>query len=169
MRSSCHIARPTGKREACHPRGLPLQRLAFHVFSNEGDRREPVHVHVSRAGAETGQRAIYVNAAFTQHVVGVSEARSRELLEHLYAQAAIPEYQCRFRWEANSIAFWDNRSSQHYAASDYWPAVRPMERVTVVGRGRFRNRASEEDAMTARGVYAAFLRPSARARSLSAM
>ena len=64
---------------------------------------------------------------------GLSPERSRELLAHLYAQAAIPEYQCRFRWEANSIAFWDNRSSQHYAASDYWPAVRRMERVTVVG------------------------------------
>ena len=56
-----------------------------------------------------------------------------ELLRLLCAQARIPEYQCRFRWEVNSIAFWDNRSSQHYAASDYWPAVRRMERVTVIG------------------------------------
>ncbi len=39
----------------------------------------------------------------------------------------------RFRWEANSIAFWDNRASQHYAASDYFPAVRVMERVTIAG------------------------------------
>ena len=49
---------------------------------------------------------------------------SDDLLKHLYAQAAIPEYQCRFRWQANSIAFWDNRAGQHYAASDYFPAVR---------------------------------------------
>ena len=59
--------------------------------------------------------------------------KSQALLKHLYAQAAIPEYQCRFRWKKNSIAFWDNRSSQHYAASDYWPHVRRMERVTIVG------------------------------------
>ena len=98
------------------------------------NQRFPMVEHpVVRTHPETGERAIYVNAAFTQHIVGVSEERSRELLAHLYAQAAIPEYQCRFRWEANSIAFWDNRSSQHYAASDYWPAVRRMERVTVVG------------------------------------
>jgi taurine dioxygenase len=58
---------------------------------------------------------------------------SDALLKHLYAQASIPEYQCRFRWEAGSVAFWDNRSSQHYAASDYWPAVRRMERVTIIG------------------------------------
>ena len=88
---------------------------------------------VVRTHPETGRRALYVNAAFTIEIVGMEAARSKKLLKHLYAQAAIPEYQCRFRWEANSIAFWDNRASQHYAASDYWPAVRRMERVTVIG------------------------------------
>ena len=88
---------------------------------------------VVRTHPETGRKAIYVNAAFTQHIVGLETAQSDALLAHLYAQAAIPEYQCRFRWETNSMAFWDNRSSQHYAASDYWPAVRRMERVTVIG------------------------------------
>jgi taurine dioxygenase len=88
---------------------------------------------VVRTHPETGKKAIYVNAAFTQHIVGMDEDESKALLKHLYAQAAIPEYQCRFRWEPGSIAFWDNRASQHYAASDYWPAVRKMERVTVVG------------------------------------
>ena len=88
---------------------------------------------VVRTHPETGRRGIYVNIGFTQHIVGMDKAESDALLRHLYAQAAIPEYQCRFRWEANSIAFWDNRSSQHYAASDYWPAVRRMERVTIIG------------------------------------
>jgi len=88
---------------------------------------------VVRTHPETGRKAIYVNAAFTQSIVGLDKPASDALLKHLYAQAAIPEYQCRFRWEANSIAFWDNRASQHYAASDYWPALRRMERVTVVG------------------------------------
>lgn len=88
---------------------------------------------VVRTHPETGRKAIYVNAAFTQHIVGMDKADSDVLLAHLYAQAAIPEYQCRFRWTSNAIAFWDNRASQHYAASDYFPAVRKMERVTVVG------------------------------------
>jgi len=88
---------------------------------------------IVRTHPETGRRAIYVNAAFTQHVVGMESAASNALLKHLYAQAAVPEYQCRFRWRRNAIAFWDNRASQHYAASDYWPAVRRMERVTVIG------------------------------------
>ena len=88
---------------------------------------------VVRTHPETGRRCLYVNAAFTLHIVGMEKAESDALLAHLYAQAAIPEYQCRFRWSKNAIAFWDNRASQHYAASDYFPAVRRMERVTVVG------------------------------------
>jgi taurine dioxygenase len=88
---------------------------------------------VVRTHPETGRRALYVNAAFTQHIVGMEQAESDALLAHLYAQAAVPERQCRFRWQVDSIAFWDNRASQHYAASDYWPAVRRMERVTIIG------------------------------------
>lgn len=98
------------------------------------NRAYPMMEHpVVRTHPETGRKAIYVNAAFTQHIVGLDKDESGALLAHLYAQAAIPEYQCRFRWSANAIAFWDNRSSQHYAASDYFPAVRRMERVTIIG------------------------------------
>lgn len=88
---------------------------------------------VVRTHPETGRKAIYVNAAFTLNIVGLEKTESDALLAHLYAQAAIPEYHCRFRWEKNAIAFWDNRASQHYAVSDYFPAVRKMERVTVIG------------------------------------
>ena len=88
---------------------------------------------VVRTHPETGRRGLYVNTAFTSHIVGLSSKESDWLLAHLYAQATVPEFQCRFRWAANSIAFWDNRASQHYAASDYFPAVRVMERVTIAG------------------------------------
>ena len=56
-----------------------------------------------------------------------------ELLRLLYAQAAIPEVQCRFRWEPGDVAFWDNRATQHYASSDYYPQRRVMERVSIKG------------------------------------
>jgi taurine dioxygenase len=94
----------------------------------------PPQVHpVVRTHPETGEQALYVNTAFTSHVEGLSAKESDTLLAHLYAQAAMPEIQCRFRWRAGSIAFWDNRAAQHYAASDYFPAVRRMERVTIAG------------------------------------
>lgn len=93
----------------------------------------PMEHPVVRTHPETGERALYVNTGFTSHIKGLDRKESDWLLQHLYAQAAIPEYQCRFRWRANSIAFWDNRASQHYAASDYFPAYRAMERVTIAG------------------------------------
>ena len=94
----------------------------------------PLQRHpVVRTHPETGERALYVNCAFTTHIDGLSDKESAWLLDHLYAQASRPEYQCRFRWQANSIAFWDNRACQHYAVADYYPAMRAMERVTVIG------------------------------------
>ena len=97
------------------------------------DRYPPQTHPVVRTHPETGEQALYVNTAFTSHIEGLSEKESAALLAHLYAQAAVPEIQCRFRWAAGSIAFWDNRAAQHYAASDYFPAVRRMERVTIAG------------------------------------
>ena len=81
----------------------------------------------------TGERAIYVNTAFTSHIEGLAESESRWLLDHLFATAKDAEIQCRFRWQAGSVAFWDNRVCQHFAASDYFPARRVMERVTIAG------------------------------------
>lgn len=93
----------------------------------------PVKHPVVRTHPDTGRKGLYVHPGFIQGIVGMEPEESKALLRILYAQAATPEYQCRFRWRENSIAFWDNRATQHYAASDYWPAVRRMERVTIVG------------------------------------
>jgi taurine dioxygenase len=88
---------------------------------------------VVRRHPESGHKGIYVNAAFTMHIEGMEEEESAKLLRFLYRQASVPEYQCRFRWQENSVAFWDNRAVQHYAAFDYQPHERRVERVTVVG------------------------------------
>jgi taurine dioxygenase len=93
----------------------------------------PARHPVVRTHPETGRRTLYVNRAFTQHLVGLDPEESRELLEILYDQATFPEYQCRWRWQAGDVAFWDNRSTQHYATSDYFPQRRVMERITVIG------------------------------------
>lgn len=55
------------------------------------------------------------------------------LLSYLISQAAVPEYQVRWRWSRNAVAFWDNRATQHYAVQDYWPAARKMERAGIMG------------------------------------
>lgn len=81
----------------------------------------------------TGRRHLYVNRNFVDHVAGVTPDESTALLDRLCRQADYPEYQCRFRWEDDSVAFWDNRAVQHYASSDYWPHIRVMERASIIG------------------------------------
>jgi taurine dioxygenase len=82
---------------------------------------------------ETGQRILFVNRQFTTGVSGMPEDQSRVLLEHLYAQSSVPEYQFRLKWQPGTLAVWDNRSCQHYAVNDYYPNRRHMERVAVAG------------------------------------
>jgi alpha-ketoglutarate-dependent taurine dioxygenase len=81
----------------------------------------------------TGRRLLYVNRAFTDGIVGVDADESDELLQLLYRQAETIEYQVRFSWTPDAVAFWDNRAVQHYASSDYWPRRRVMERASITG------------------------------------
>ena len=88
---------------------------------------------VARTHPVTGRKSIYVNPQFTLRVEGLEPAESRAILDVLFAQARVPEYQFRIRWTPGTIVFWDNRSTQHYAANDYYPQRRRMERTAIVG------------------------------------
>ncbi len=82
---------------------------------------------------QTGAELLYVNRFFTSHIAGWDLDESRALIDRLCRQFDQVEYQCRFQWRPDSVAFWDNRAVQHYATSDYWPDVRVMERASIVG------------------------------------
>jgi taurine dioxygenase len=81
----------------------------------------------------TGRKALYVNCAFTTHIEGLKQNESDAILNMLYAHIDTPEFHCRFGWTDNSIAFWDNRCTQHRALWDYFPQTRHGFRVTVNG------------------------------------
>ncbi|KAA5828406.1 taurine dioxygenase [Saccharopolyspora hirsuta] len=124
--------------EASFGAALPVEQR-HQLKARYPDAEHPV----VRTHPETGEKILFVNA-FTTHFVNYHTPENvrfgsdyapgaSDLLNYLISQAAIPEYQVRWRWSENSVAIWDNRSTQHYAVQDYWPAVRKMERAGIVG------------------------------------
>lgn len=125
--------------EASFGAAMPIEkRLA--LKAQFPDAEHPV----VRIHPETGEKVLFVNGSFTTHFTnynvpanvrfGLDKAPgASNLLNYLVSQANIPEYQVRFRWKKNSVAFWDNRSTQHYAVMDYPPCHRKMERTAIIG------------------------------------
>ncbi len=128
-------------------RGLRAVHSSRHVFgaastyqATTGERignpelatQDAVHPVVVRH-PESGREVLYVNPAFTLHFEGWTVQESEPLLRMLYAHAQRPEFQTRFTWTEGSIAFWDNRSTWHYALNDYQGEFRLMHRVTIEG------------------------------------
>ncbi len=105
----------------------PEQKVAM------AERYPAVEHPVVRTNPDTGAPLLYVNEPFTTRIAGMDIRESDALPRLLYRQASKPEYQCRFSWRADSVAFWDNRVTQHYACHDIGSGVREMHRVTMAG------------------------------------
>ena len=112
--------------------GLPIKERHRRLAEMEEELPNPAHPLICTHPV-TRKKALFVNEHFTIGIKGMRDDESRSLLEFLCAQARIPEYQFRFNWAPNSMVFWDNRPTQHYAANDYYPNHRTMHRVTLKG------------------------------------
>jgi taurine dioxygenase len=122
---------------ATHDITRPLERgvRGGHVEQDVAAIRKewpPVDHPVARRHPVTGRLALFVNSNSTVRINGLGDAESDAVLHLLLEHVRSPEFQCRFHWDTNSIAFWDNRSAQHYAVPDYHER-RIMHRVTIAG------------------------------------
>ena len=86
-----------------------------------------------RTHPDTGKKALYVNALFTTHIKGLSKLEGDRLLQFLYSHIVSEEHTVRLSWEPQTIAIWDNRSTQHKPVNDFFPQHRKMHRVTICG------------------------------------
>ena len=120
-----------------HLSGLhALHHMSYEGFygTHDPQRQTPQAVHpVVRTHPVTERQALFVNYGFTRQIVGMTPSESRALLSVLFEQVKKPEFQCRFKWQQDSIALWDNRCTQHHALWDYFPETRSGIRVTVQG------------------------------------
>ena len=93
---------------------------------------EAIHPVVIRH-PESGRKVLYVNPAHTIGIEGWSKTDSDALLAELYAHVEQPQFTCKFDWQPGSVAFWDNRSTWHFAQNDYQGEARLMHRITLAG------------------------------------
>ena len=100
----------------------------------------PIVAHpVVRTHRETGQKILWVNYTQRPQILGVELAESRELLDEIVRQYKRPEYQVRFSWRPNSVAFWDNRAAVHYAVRNYGDFPRVLERILIADEPLYAN------------------------------
>ena len=121
---------------AVHHNHLPLARGELPGALKEQFQSKDLRaVHpVVRVHPESGEKALFVNSNFTSHIVELSRREGNHLLAMLYEHIADPSFTCRFRWEPDSVAFWDNRATCHLAPTDIPPGMpRSMQRITIAG------------------------------------
>ena len=118
---------------AIHDRHYAM-RSQYGIYAQQSGDGAPVVEHpVVRTHPESGKKGLYVNRAWTTHIVQLKKAESDALLAFLFNHIEQPLHQCRFKYEPSSIALWDNRSAQHLALWDYFPHRRLAHRVMVAG------------------------------------
>jgi taurine dioxygenase len=117
--------------------GLSAVHDGEHVYrplTNDPNKRFPCSSHpIVRTHPVTGRKALFVNASYTTRINEVSKEESDAVLGYLYQHCTNPNFQVRFRWQPHSVAFWDNRCTQHLAVWDYFPQLRSGYRVTLKG------------------------------------
>ncbi len=122
--------------------GLRASHESEHFYRNRYEKQDqlepkkkyPSAIHpIVRTHPETKKKALYINKFFTTRIEGLSKQESKLILEYLFNHCEKTDFQIRYRWNKNDMAFWDNRCTLHKAIWDYHPMERKGRRVTIKG------------------------------------
>ncbi len=113
--------------------GERTYRGRYQDMTEEGKTYPRSEHPVVRTHPVSGRKALFVNRIFTTRIVALAQPESDAVLQMVFGHLEQPEFQCRFRWQPDSVAFWDNRCTQHHAMWDYYPHRRRGLRVTIKG------------------------------------
>ncbi|WVQ68007.1 uncharacterized protein L199_006213 [Kwoniella botswanensis] len=120
---------------------------------NVGDDLSARHPLI-RTNPVTGWNALYYSYGFGGRIQGVTYDEHVMLREYL-TQLCMNNFDCsvRFRWEAASVAIWDNRSTLHSATFDY-TEERSGDRASSIGELPYLSNEgiSRTDGLRAEGV-----------------
>jgi taurine dioxygenase len=92
---------------------------------------------VVRTHPVTGKKSLYVNFGHTTHFKDMTEAESTPILNYLFKHQTRPEFTCQLHWEVGTLAFWENRITQHNPINDYHGYRRLLHRITLAGEKPF--------------------------------
>ena len=122
--------------------GLRASHESEHFYRNRYEKQDqldpkkkyPSAIHpIVRTHPETKKKALYINKFFTTRIEGLSKQESKLILGYLFNHCEKTDFQIRYRWNKNDMAFWDNRCTLHKAIWDYHPMERKGRRVTIRG------------------------------------
>jgi taurine dioxygenase len=113
---------------------LGAQRVEELGIASALRKKHPGVCHpLVRTHPDTGRRALLHGGNFMRHVVGVGALESAALLSLVRAHVDQPRFHCRWRWQLDDFAIWDERSTVHRALSDHYPRPREVRRCVVDG------------------------------------
>jgi taurine dioxygenase len=96
-------------------------------------RESPTTVHPAVVrDSVTGRQLLFVNANYSDRILGMSERESEETLQMLFRHINTPEFHVRLRWRPGAIAVWEERVTQHRGVADF-TGPRKLRRVTLKG------------------------------------
>jgi taurine dioxygenase len=127
-----------GIHDSHEPEDHSQKYKGMSLSGKEGAKRQVARHPMVKVHPVTGRKSLYISPDYCMEIEGMTDRESRMLLDYLEEHATRHEFACRFRWQPNSIAIWDNRCTMHNALNDDLAALgggegfkRVMRRATI--------------------------------------